>query len=72
MMTGSGASSLWCKVLLDPGDDHFGLAEVHRRVAGIVGQGHEDLAAAKPPLSGIVLDDGTEYILPPLNPIESD
>ena len=27
-------------------------------MAGIVDQGHEDLAAAKPPLSDIVLDDG--------------
>ncbi len=43
---------------LDPGDDYLGLAEVHLRVAGIVGQGHEDLAAAKPPLSDVVLDDG--------------
>ncbi len=43
---------------LDPGDDHQGLAEVHLRVAGIVGQGHEDFAAAKPSLSDVVLDDG--------------
>jgi hypothetical protein len=43
---------------LDPGDDDLGLAEVHLRVAGIVGQGHEDLAAAQPPLSDVVLDDG--------------
>ena len=59
-------------VLVSAGVAEVGLAEFHRRVAGIVGQGHEDLAAAKPPLSDIVLDDGTEYILPPLNPIESD
>ena len=32
---------------LDPGDDDLGLAEVHLRVAGIVGQGHEDLAALR-------------------------
>ena len=43
----------------DPGDDDLGLTEVHLRVAGILGQGHEDLAAAKPPLSDIVLDDGS-------------
>ena len=44
---------------LDPGDDDLGLAEVHLRVAGIVDQGHEDLAAAKAPLSDVVLDDGS-------------
>ncbi len=43
---------------LDPGDDDLGLAEVHLRMAGIVGQGHEDLAAAKPPLSDVVFNDG--------------
>ncbi len=36
---------------LDPGNHHQGLAEVHLRMAGIVGQGHEDLAATKPPLT---------------------
>ncbi len=42
---------------LDPGDDHQGLAEVHLRMTGIVGQGHENLAAPKPPLTHVVLDD---------------
>ncbi len=43
---------------LDPGDHHQGLAEVHLGMAGIVGQGHEDLAAAKLLIPHVVFDDG--------------
>src|SRR3546814_14856041 len=46
------------RLALDPGDHHQGLAEIHLRMAGIVGQRHEDLAAAQPPLAHVVLDDG--------------
>ncbi len=36
---------------LDPGDHRQSLAEVHLRMTGIVGQGHENLTAPKPPLT---------------------
>src|SRR3546814_17567613 len=46
------------RLSLDPCAHHQGLAEIHLRMAGIVGQRHEDLAAAQPPLAHVVLDDG--------------